>query len=56
LLERRFMPWFGLYPWECPLCRIHFFRKNRKDREERMAIQRPTEFRAREFAAQEFIP
>ncbi len=50
------MPWFGLYPWECPLCRIHFFRKNRKDREERMAIQRPTEFRAREFAAQEFIP
>jgi len=56
LLERRFMPWFGLYPWECPLCRIHFFRKNRRDREERMASQRPTEFGDREFAAQEFIP
>jgi hypothetical protein len=50
------MPWFGLYPWECPLCRIHFYRKNRKDREHRMSVERPTEFSSRDFSSQEFTP
>jgi hypothetical protein len=54
LLERRVMPWLGFYPWECPLCRIHFFRKNRKDREERISTERATEFGSNEFASQEF--
>jgi hypothetical protein len=53
-LERRFMPWFGLYPWECPLCRIHFYRKNRKDREHRISVERPTEFPSGDFTSQEF--
>ena len=45
------MPWFGFYPWECPLCRIHFFRKNRFDRERRHSA---VEFaRAEIFASQE---
>ncbi len=48
-LERLVMPTFGLYPWECPLCRIHFYRKNRFDREERISVQRPTEFASREI-------
>jgi hypothetical protein len=42
------MPFFGCYPWECPLCRIHFFRKNRMDREERIKI-----VEGRRFASQE---
>jgi len=53
-VERRFMPWFGLYPWECPLCRIHFYRKNRKDREQRLSSGQPTEFQSRDFTSQEF--
>jgi hypothetical protein len=48
------MPWFGLYPWECPLCRIHFYRKNRKDREQRMSTVRPTEFPSSDLTSQEF--
>jgi len=39
-LERRLLPVFGCFPWECPLCRIHFYRKNRIDREERMNVER----------------
>jgi hypothetical protein len=49
------MPWFGFYPWECPLCRIHFFRKNRKDREQRMQLAPPAEFASSEFASQKMI-
>ena len=54
-MERRFMPWLGLYPWECPLCRIHFYRKNRKDREQRLSIVQPTEFSSGDFGSQELI-
>ncbi len=49
-IERSLMPLFGLYPWECPLCRIHFYRKNRRDGEERISIKRPTEFASREMS------
>jgi hypothetical protein len=45
--ERRLMPWFGFYPWECPLCRIHFYRKNRIDREHRMHTESSTELVSR---------
>jgi len=48
-MERWVLPTFGLYPWECPLCRIHFYRKNRKDREHRISVDRPTEFVSREI-------
>jgi hypothetical protein len=48
-MERLVMPTFGLYPWECPLCRIHFYRKNRRDREERISVQPPTEFASQEI-------
>jgi hypothetical protein len=54
-MERRFMPYFGLYPWECPLCRIHFYRKNRKDLEERISLGRATEFRSGELGSRELI-
>jgi hypothetical protein len=52
-MERRFMPWLGFYPWECPLCRIHFYRKNRRDREERLSLEQPTEFGSGDFTSQE---
>jgi len=54
-MERRLMPWFGLYPWECPLCRIHFYRKNRVDREHRICVEPPAEFSSGDFASQEVI-
>ena len=54
-MERRFMPCFGLYPWECPLCRIHFYRKNRRDREERITVSRSTDFSSGEFSSRELI-
>jgi len=30
-IARRVMPFFGYYPWECPLCRIQFFHKSRAE-------------------------
>jgi hypothetical protein len=42
------MTWLGFYPWECPLCRIHFYRKNRIDPEQRMR-ESPTDFASREM-------
>lgn len=54
-MERRFMPWLGLYPWECPLCRIHFYRKNRRDLEERISVARSSDFRPGEFSSRELI-
>ena len=32
-MARRIMPYFGCYPWECPMCRLHFFRKQRLEHE-----------------------
>jgi hypothetical protein len=49
------MPLFGFYPWECPLCRIHFYRKNRVDREHRIQVERPPELASGDFASQELI-
>jgi hypothetical protein len=48
-MERLVMPSFGLYPWECPLCRIQFYRKNRREREERISVQPATEFGSQEL-------
>ena len=48
-MERRLMPWLGFYPWECPLCRIHFYRKNRVDREQRMRVESSADFASREM-------
>jgi len=36
-LARQMMPRFGCYPWECPMCRVSFYRKNRHDNEERLS-------------------
>jgi rubredoxin len=35
-LARRVMPYFGCYPWECPMCRIQFYRKNRVEQVQRL--------------------
>ncbi len=43
------MPFFGVYPWECPLCRIHFYRKNRVDQEVRTRPEASGEFASREM-------
>jgi hypothetical protein len=36
-MARVVMPYFGCYPWECPMCRVHFYRKNRMEREPQLS-------------------
>jgi rubredoxin len=47
-MARRIMPYFGCYPWECPLCRVHFYRKNRVEREQNSAV--PSRFGSQEMS------
>jgi hypothetical protein len=40
----------GLYPWECPFCRIHFYRKNRIDQDQRIRVKPAADFAPQEMA------
>lgn len=32
-ISRHIMPYLGCYPWECPMCRLHFYRRARFESE-----------------------
>ncbi len=47
-MARRIMHYFGCYPWECPMCRVQFYRKNRLDQEQRL-LTTPAQLGAQNF-------